>query len=91
MNGIQVNTNDNSVWISINEPENSVLMQLSSEGIRLNEIAGFSGISDFKYISETNTIIVADPVDYLVKHIRPNGSVIGVFNKASYPSKVYVE
>ena len=91
LNGIQVNTNDNSVWISINEPENSVLMQLSSEGIRLNEIAGFSGISDFKYISETNTIIVADPVDYLVKHIRPNGSVIGVFNKASYPSKVYVE
>ena len=91
MNCIQIDQNNNSVWISINESENSVLMQLSLDGIRLNEIAGFSGISDFKFISETNTIVVADPVDNLVKHLRPNSSVIGVFDKAVYPAKVYVE
>jgi hypothetical protein len=91
MNCIQIDQNNNSVWISINESENSVLMQLSLDGIRLNEIDGFSGISDFKFISETNTIVVADPVDNLVKHLRPNSSVIGVFDKAVYPAKVYVE
>ncbi len=91
INVVQIDQNDNFVWISINDPENSVLMQLSWEGTRLNEITGFSGISDFKFINETNTIIVADPVESLVKHLRPNSSVIGVFDEAAYPSKVYVE
>ncbi len=91
MNGIQIDQNNYSVWISISEPENSVLMQLSSDGIRLNEITGFKGISDFKFISKTNTIVVTDPVTNMVKHLRSNSSVIGVFKEAFYPSKVYVE
>jgi len=91
LSGVQVNPNDNSIWISINEPEKAVLMQLSSDGIRQNEVAGFSEISDFKFIVETNTLIAADPIEYLVKHIQSNGLVIGMFDRASYPSKVYVE
>ena len=91
INGVQIDLDDNSVWISINNPENSVLMQLSPDGIRLNEVTGFSGIADFKINIESNTIIVADHVERVVKHVRPNSSVIGVFQDVIYPSKVYSE
>ena len=91
INKVQIDPSDNSIWVSVNELENSVLMQLSPDGIRLNEVTGFSGIADFKINTESNTIVVADYVERVVKHIRPNSSVIGVFQDAFYPSKVYVE
>lgn len=91
INSIEIDHRDNSIWISDNNPENAVLMQLSAEGIRLNEVVGFSGIADFKIIAESNTIIVADHVEHVAKHVRLNSTVIGVFQDVYYPSKVYIE
>ncbi|MEJ2053403.1 MAG: fibronectin type III domain-containing protein [Calditrichaceae bacterium] len=89
---IRPDLRDNSVWIAIDQADNSSLVQLSPEGIRLKEITGFSGISDFRLNDKSNTILIADHVTKVVKHIRLSDlSVIGVFKGAIYPSKVYSE
>lgn len=91
MNIVKSDPKDNSVWVSINNAENSKLLQLSSNGVRLNEIIGFSGVSDFIINNETNTLIVVDHRAGIVKHIRRDSSIIGVYNDAVDPSKVYSE
>ena len=91
MNIVRTDPQDNSIWIAINNSNNDSLMQLSPDGIRLNEVTGFSGITDFILIRESNTIAVTDYVQHNVKHIRKDASVIGVFEEAIYPSKVYSE
>jgi len=92
MNVVKTDIRDNSIWISINETQNSSVLQLSPDGVRLQEISGFSSISDFRINFESNSIIVADPVDDIVKHIRLSDlGTIGVFKESVNPMKVYSE
>ena len=66
-------------------------MQLSADGVRLKMLSGFAGIDDFRYNPQTSSLIVVDSGERIVKHIRSDESVIGVFEEAVYPSKVFTE
>ena len=88
---VRFDAEKNSVWLSIDNELNSVIMQLSADGVRLKMLSGFAGIADFRYNPQTSSLIVVDSGERIVKHIRSDESVIGVFEEAVYPSKVFTE
>ncbi len=82
---------DHSIWIAVNGESNAKILQLSPSNLRLNTLYGFKFISDFVINSVNGNLVVADPEAHQVIHLRPDGSKIGVFEKAPYPFKVYIE
>ncbi|MBN2426335.1 MAG: hypothetical protein JXR46_03350 [Calditrichaceae bacterium] len=90
---VLINTNTNDIWISVNTPgdEDACLLQLSYDGLRLNEINGFSYIADFVINPYNNALIVCDYYGYKVVQIRPDGSVISETKGKIVPYKVYVQ
>jgi len=80
-----------SLWVSINDPADAKLVQLSAAGLRLKELNSFSYISDFRINNYNGGLIVADFGNRKLMHLRRNGSVIGEYKERIYPHKVYNE
>lgn len=80
-----------AAWVSINSEQSAKIVQLSSDGQRLKSVEGFKYISDFMICPSNGNLIIADADVRLIKHVRPDGSVIGSYAKSYYPYKVYSE
>jgi len=81
---------DESVWIVLNRTDSAEIVQLSANGDRLYTLKEFEHISDFNISRKTGYLIVADGGSGTVVHLKPDGSVIGTFDEAYYPFKVYI-
>ncbi len=85
------NPTDHTLWVAINDQEQAKILQLSAAGLRLNTLKGFEFISDFVINPVNGNLVVADPRAHRVLNLRPDGSLVGSFDKAPYPFKVYIE
>jgi hypothetical protein len=66
-------------------------LQLSARGARLNSWQGFKYITDFAINPVNGNLVIADKVLHQLVHLYPDGRILGRFNKAPYPYKVYIE
>ncbi|NOX89968.1 MAG: hypothetical protein GXO77_13165, partial [Calditrichaeota bacterium] len=82
---------DRTLWVAENEKQTAKIMQLSYAGIRLKTLTGFKYIQDFIINYYNGNLIIADRGAHKLLHIRPDGSLIGVYSDAPYPYKVYIE
>jgi len=80
-----------AIWVSINNPDDGYLLQLSADGLRLNELKGFKYIADFKINPYNNTLVICDYWGDKVVHVRQDGSKIGETKKRLAPHKVYIQ
>ena len=81
----------NSVWLVENNAQNAKILQLSRDGARLNELAGFDYVTDFRIKQQNGNIIVADLGNRKITHLRPDGSIVGFTQNFVYPFKVYIQ
>ncbi len=82
---------DRSLWIAVNGNNTAKIMQLSPTGLRLNTLNGFMSITDFAINPLNGNLVVADRTAHRVVHLTKTGRLIGRFDKAPYPFKVYIE
>ncbi len=92
--GLQVvreNPKDHTLWLAVNGTHKAKILQLSDDGLRLNTLSGFGYIEDFALNPVNGNLVIADPEAHRVLHLRSDGSKVGVYTKAPYPFKVYIE
>lgn len=91
---VRVSAYDGTIWISLNYQNSAEIVQLSADGQRLNSLNGFDYIADFNISSETGYLVIADMnfnTDVgTIRHIRPDGTVIGTSKEAYFPYRVYI-
>lgn len=91
LNTLQFDPENQTIWVSIDDPQNARLMQLSATGDRLSEIEGFGSIADFKMNPLTKTLVVVDYKNGIVKHVRSDMTIVGISREAIYPFRVYIQ
>ncbi len=82
---------DQTLFVAINLDEQAKILQLSARGARLNSWQGFKYITDFAINPVNGNLVIADKVLHQLVHLYPDGRILGRFNKAPYPYKVYIE
>ncbi len=82
---------DQTVWFVENYQESAQLVQFSTTGIRLNTLSGFRSVKDFAINPINGNLVVADPRAHTVYHLKNNGTLIGKYENAPYPFRVYIE
>ncbi len=82
---------DQTLFVAINLDEQAKILQLSAQGTRLNSWQGFKYITDFAINPVNGNLVIADKVLHQLVHLYPDGRILGQFNKAPYPYKVYIE
>jgi len=80
-----------SIWIIVRIDLNSVIMQLSPDGVRLKMLEEFEKPIDLAINPHNGNIIVIDAATATVTHIREDASVIGSYTNAAQPYKVLIE
>jgi len=89
--GISVNQNNQSIWIINRIDLNSVIMQLSGDGVRLTELEDYGNPIDVQVNPYNGNIIIIDAADAVVWHIRSDQSIVGSYNESRQPIKVLIE
>ena len=79
------------LWLSVNNEQGAELVQLSTQGLRLNSLNRFKYIRDFRINTFNGALLVADTGYRELVHIRPDGTVIGRYPQTIYPLRVYIQ
>jgi hypothetical protein len=88
---MDVNENNQTIWIVDRNDLNSVIMQLSSDGIRQTELEGYTNPIDVQVNPYNGNIIIIDAANSTVWHLRADKSIIGSYNESRQPYKVLIE
>ncbi len=81
---------DDKILLAVNLESSAEILQLSTDGERLNTLTGFKYIKDIGISAKTGNIIIADAGDATVYHLHSTGELIGKSEQAYYPNKVII-
>ncbi|HID39852.1 MAG TPA: hypothetical protein EYP36_10110 [Calditrichaeota bacterium] len=88
---VRVESQGRYLWVSVNNEQGGELLQLSPEGLRLKTLNGFKYIADFRINKYNGGLLVADPGQKELIHIREDGTLIGKYSETIFPLKVYTQ
>ena len=81
---------DDKILLAVNLESSAEILQLSTDGERLNTLTGFKYIKDIGISAKTGNLIIADAGDATVYHLHSDGELIGKSEQAYYPNKVII-
>jgi len=86
-----INPFDGSAWFVDLKQANSLIVQLSHDGIRQLDLPGFFNPYDLVINPYDGTLLVVDTGNYRLVHLNTDFETIGIYTNLNFPVRIVVE